>query len=33
MVKCPFCGKEYDDDMEYCPYCGADNLEIDGFKK
>ena len=28
-MKCPACSKEYDDDFEYCPYCGADNLEVD----
>ncbi len=28
-MKCPACNKEYDDDFEYCPYCGADNLEVD----
>ena len=33
MIKCPFCGKEYEDNMEYCPFCGSDNLELDGFKK
>ena len=32
MVKCPFCGKEYEDNMQYCPFCGGDNLEDDGFK-
>ena len=28
-MKCPACNNEYDDDFEYCPYCGADNLEVD----
>ena len=33
MVKCPYCNQEYDDNMEYCPFCGGDNLQLDGFKK
>ena len=33
MVKCPYCNQEYDDNMEYCPFCGGDNQQLDGFKK
>ena len=32
-VRCHACGAEYDAKSEFCPYCGGDNLEIDGFKK
>ena len=33
MITCPYCKKEYDDNLEYCPYCGGDNPDLDGFKK
>ena len=29
---CPACKQEYDDDYEYCPFCGADNLSVDRIK-
>ncbi|MCR4874501.1 MAG: zinc ribbon domain-containing protein [Clostridia bacterium] len=28
-MKCPACHEEYDDNMEYCPFCGNDNPAID----
>ena len=28
-MRCPACHKEYDDDMEYCPFCGNDNPNVD----
>ena len=27
-MKCPKCGKEYDDSHSFCPHCGADNPSI-----
>ena len=28
-MKCPACHEEYDDQMEYCPFCGNDNPKVD----
>ena len=28
-MRCPACHAEYDDDMEYCPFCGNDNPNVD----
>lgn len=28
-MKCPACHEEYDDKMEYCPFCGNDNPKVD----
>ena len=33
MIRCKFCGQEYDENLDYCPNCGSDNLEVDGFNK
>ena len=32
-ILCPFCKHTYDKTAEYCPFCGGDNLEVDGFNK
>ena len=32
-IRCHSCGAEYDSNLDYCPNCGNDNLEIDGFNK
>ena len=28
-MKCPACHEEYDNEMEYCPFCGNDNPKVD----